>query len=96
MKYRANKRGAIFQTVPSRKISKSGFPLSYCNNFTTDIGRLTPVMCQDVIPGDTFRLNDVIMVRFMPMLSPVMGRINCTLRYFSCLSVFFGTSSRIL
>lgn len=82
MKYRKNKRGALFQTAPVRKIPKSGFDLSYFNATTTDIGRLTPVMCQDVIPGDTFKLNDVVLVRFMPMLSPVMGKIDCTIRYF--------------
>lgn len=82
MKHRTSKRGALFQTAPNAKIPKSGFSLSYMNTLTTDIGRLTPVMCQDVLPGDTFKLNDIILTRFLPMLSPVMGKINCTLRYF--------------
>lgn len=82
MKHRTSKRGALFQTAPNAKIPKSGFPLSYMNTLTTDIGRLTPVMCQDVLPGDTFKLSDIVLTRFLPMLSPVMGKINCTLRYF--------------
>lgn len=82
MKHRTSKRGALFQTAPNAKIPKSGFSLSYMNTLTTDIGRLTPVMCQDVLPGDTFKLNDIVLTRFLPMLSPVMGKINCTLRYF--------------
>lgn len=76
------KRGQIFSTTPINRLKKSAFPLDYFNQLTTEMARLTPVMCQEVLPGDTISNKDVVMTRLLPMLSPAFGRIDCTIRYF--------------
>lgn len=76
------KRGQIFSTTPTNRLKKSAFPLDNFNQLTTEMARLTPVMCQEVLPGDTMSNKDVVMTRVMPMLSPAFGRIDCTIRYF--------------
>lgn len=76
------KRGQIFSTTPTNRLKKSAFPLDNFNQLTTEMARLTPVMCQEVLPGDTMSNKDVVMTRLLPMLSPAFGRIDCTIRYF--------------
>jgi hypothetical protein len=46
------------------------------------MGQLTPIFIQDVLPGDKFRVNSEIFLRFAPLLAPVMHQINCYVHYF--------------
>lgn len=47
-----------------------------------DMARLVPFICQEVVPGDKFRVNSEVMIRLAPMVSPVMHRINVFTHYF--------------
>lgn len=46
---------------------------------TTDMGKLIPVQCIDVLPGDTMQLETSALIRVSPMLAPVMHP--CTVRF---------------
>lgn len=46
------------------------------------MGELVPIFCQDVVPGDTFKLNTEILARFAPLVAPVMHRINMYTHFF--------------
>ena len=46
---------------------------------TMDMGRLVPVQVQEVLPGDTMRLETSALVRVSPMLAPVMHPV--TIRF---------------
>ena len=46
------------------------------------MGMLYPMLVQDVIPGDRFRVKSEIMMRLAPMLAPVMHRVNVYTHYF--------------
>lgn len=46
------------------------------------MGQLTPVMCMEVLPGDKFSIGADQLIRFAPMVAPVMHRYNSTIHYF--------------
>lgn len=46
------------------------------------MGNLTPVMCMEVMPGDSFKIGADQLIRFAPLIAPVMHRFNSTIHYF--------------
>lgn len=72
----------IFEQVPSAQVQANYFDLSHDHKLTTDMGRLTPVLLQEVIPGDTFNIQSEVLVKLAPLLSPIMHRIDVTIHYF--------------
>lgn len=62
------------------KLSK--FDLSHEHKLTCDMGKLVPVMCTEVMPGDTFSCNSDMFLRLMPLASPMMHRVDCYVHYF--------------
>lgn len=72
----------IFEQVPAAKVSTNSFDLSHDHKLTTDMGRLTPILCQEVIPGDTWDITTECLIRFAPLLSPIMHRVDVTVHYF--------------
>lgn len=47
-----------------------------------DIGRLTPCCVIDCIPGDRIKITPETMLRFSPLISPVMSRVDVYTHYF--------------
>lgn len=72
----------IFETVPQAKVDSNTFDLSFDHKLTTDMGRLTPVLLQEIIPGDKFNIQSEVMVRLAPLLAPIMHRVDVTMHYF--------------
>lgn len=72
----------LFTSTPVRKPKRSNFDLSHEVKLSTEFGRLTPILCEDVVPGDTFKLKTEIFVRLAPMLAPIMHRVNVTTHFF--------------
>lgn len=68
--------------VRSLKPGRSSFDLSYAKILTCDMGQLIPIMCDEVVPGDTFKLGAEIVVRFQPMVAPTVHEINVYTHYF--------------
>jgi hypothetical protein len=46
------------------------------------MGNLIPVLCQETLPGDSFQIGAEALVRFAPLLAPIMHRVDVTLHYF--------------
>lgn len=57
------------------------FDLSHDVKLSCNMGELIPIMATDVVPGDRFSIQNEHMVRFSPLVSPVMHRINTTTHY---------------
>lgn len=72
----------LFQQIVGNKPRKNAFDLSHERKFSMDMGELVPMLCEDVIPGDTFQINTEVMIRFAPMLAPIMHRINVYTHFF--------------
>jgi len=71
-----------FYNVGGLRPSKSFFNLSYKKKFNCDMGQLIPVMCDEVVPGDIVKIGNDVVVRFEPMVAPVMDDIWLKVRYF--------------
>lgn len=46
------------------------------------MGDLVPIMCMEVLPGDSFRVNSEIFARLQALASPVMHRVNLWTHFF--------------
>lgn len=73
---------SIFSSIRVSKPKRSNFDLSHDVKLTTEFGRLTPFMCTEVMPGDTFNVNSSVFARMAPMLAPIMSRVDLYTHYF--------------
>lgn len=72
----------VFQSTPIRRIRRNSFDLSHDVKFSGTMGKLIPTLIQEVLPGDSFKINSENLIRFAPMVSPVMHSIKCFTHYF--------------
>lgn len=64
------------------KPKKNNFDLSHEVKMTGNMGDLYPCYIQDVVPGDSFKVNTQQLVRFSPLLAPMMHNVDFKLDYF--------------
>lgn len=72
----------IFNKVKLTMPGRSVFDLSHERKFSMNMGELIPIFCEDVVPGDTFKMNTEVLMRLAPMISPVMHRVNVYTHFF--------------
>lgn len=72
----------VFNRVGSLRPGRSVFDLSYEKKLTCDMGQLIPVMCDEVVPGDTFKIGNQVVIRFQPLVAPIMHEVNVYTHYF--------------
>nr|WAE43359.1 MAG: major capsid protein [Microviridae sp.] len=72
----------LFNEVKLKKIRRNAFDLSHEKKLSMDMGSLVPIYLQEVVPGDKFKVNTEVLVRFAPMLAPLMHRVNVFTHYF--------------
>ena len=72
-----------FKTKPPvEKSNRNTFDLSHNANFTAKFGKLYPVLCQEVLPGDSFEIEGSLGLRLMPLSFPVQSRMRADVHYF--------------
>ena len=69
-------KNTLFKNVPIPTPSKSSFDLSHEVKLTGKIGRLIPIYWQDCVPGDSFRIKNEVLVKFAPILAPILHRVD--------------------
>lgn len=69
------------KTGPTR-VGRSIFNLNYSKLFTCDMGQLIPVMHDEVVPGDIFKISNQVILRMQPMVAPLLHEINVYTHYF--------------
>lgn len=62
--------------------SRSIFDLTHERKLSCEMGKLVPILCEEVVPGDTFKVKTDMLIRLAPMLAPVMHRMNAFTHYF--------------
>lgn len=72
----------IFNSVRVKLQKKNKFNLSYATRLTTEFGRLTPFMCEEVLPNDSFKISSAMRCQFAPMKFPVMQKFTAYMHYF--------------
>ena len=73
---------SIFNEIKVNKPSSNTFNLSHDRKMSLNMGTLTPTLVMDVLPGDKIKLSSTQMLRFAPMLAPVMHRIDVFQHFF--------------
>ena len=72
----------LFNSVQLVKPKKNVFDLSHDFKFSGDMGNLIPILVNECIPGDNYNISCEAMVRFAPMLAPIMHRVDVSMHYF--------------
>lgn len=72
----------LFNTIRIKKPKRNKFNLSHDVKLSMRMGELIPIFCQDVVPGDTFKLNTELLIRLAPLAAPLMHRINVYTHFF--------------
>ena len=62
--------------------NRSVFDLTHEVKFSCEMGKLVPIMLEEVVPGDTFKVKTDMMVRLAAMLAPMMHRVNVFTHFF--------------
>lgn len=68
--------------VRSKPPKRNSFDLSKQSFNTTEFGKILPVLCQEVIAGDSFEIDSSVACRAMPTVFPLQTRIRASLSYF--------------
>lgn len=66
----------IFQSVVSSKKRYNNFALGREVLTSGQIGKLIPIQCDEVVPGDRFKMSAAFLCRFSPLSAPAMARFN--------------------
>ena len=72
----------IFKKTNGIMPGRSTFDLSYEKKFDCDMGELIPIMCDEVVPGDFFKVGNELVIRFQPLVAPILHEINAYVHYF--------------
>ena len=72
----------IFNSIQLKKPKKNFFDLTHDVKLSADMGQLTPILTLEVVPGDSIEIGCESIIRFAPMVAPVMHRMDVTMHYF--------------
>ena len=73
---------SVFSSVNANRPRRSSFNLSYEKKFDCDMGQLIPVMCDEVVPGDLFKIDNQVVCRLQPTLAPILQEVSVFVHYF--------------
>lgn len=71
-----------FTQIKALRPGRSVFNLNYEKKFDCDMGKLIPVACEEMVPGDTFKISNECVIRFQPLVAPILHEVNCYVHYF--------------
>lgn len=72
----------VFDSVLVPRPKSSRFDLSHDVKTSGSFGTLIPIMCRDMLPGTTFKMQQEVFLRAMPLVTPVMHNVNCYVHNF--------------
>jgi len=72
----------LFDSIRLRRPKLNKFNLSHERKLTMNMGDLVPILFEEVLPGDKFRVSPEILIRLAPMLAPVYARCNAKVEFF--------------
>lgn len=72
----------LFNSIQVKKPKKSLFDLSHDVKLSMNMGQLIPICNMECVPGDKFKIGAETLVRFAPMIAPMMHRVDAYIHYF--------------
>lgn len=73
---------SIFSKIQVERPRRSLFNLSHTRSFDCEMGQCIPVLIEEVMPGDKFKLGNEFIVRFQPTVAPIPDNIDVKVDYF--------------
>jgi hypothetical protein len=64
------------------KLKRNAFNLSHERKFTGQMGILYPILCEEVLPGDSWKIKSEFLCRLSPLATPMMARVDIHTHYF--------------
>ena len=65
----------VYKHIGALHPRRTAFNNSYTKQFNCDMGQLIPVYCEEMIPGDHHTLGMEAVVRFQPMIAPLLHEV---------------------
>jgi hypothetical protein len=72
----------LFNSIKLERPKKNVFDLTHDVKLSADMGNLTPILTLECVPGDKFELGCESLIRFSPLIAPVMHRMDVSMHYF--------------
>lgn len=72
----------LFNSIKVQSQKSNSFDLSHDVKGSYEMGKLYPVMVLEALPGDKFNISCESLLRFSPLVAPVMHRMDVTVHYF--------------
>lgn len=73
---------SIFTQIELQKPRSNVFDLSHDRKYSGKMGPLYPCLVMDLVPGDQVTIKGSTMIRFAPLIAPIMHRVNLYTHYF--------------
>lgn len=74
--------GNVFQSIQLVRPQRSTFDMSYDHKLSLKMGELVPVNVMECMPGDKIRMSSEAMLRMMPMITPIMHKVDVFIHHF--------------
>ena len=72
----------LFNSIKLTRPKSNVFDLTHDVKLTANMGNLTPICALDCVPGDKFKIDAESLIRFAPLIAPVMHRMDVSMHYF--------------
>lgn len=72
----------LFTSVEGKVPKRSKFRMNHQAKLTMEMGELVPIFCQDVLPGDRWRVSTQQLIRFAPMIAPLMSDVDAYVHFY--------------
>ena len=66
----------LFNSIRVPKLKRNKFNLSHDVCLTSEFGKLVPILCEEVLPGETYKLSTQQLVRLAPLKAPYMSAVD--------------------
>ena len=73
---------SIFSKVAMPKPASNQFDLSHDRKFSMKLGEITPILINECVPGDKFNISSTNLLRFAPLIAPVMHQSSVYIHFF--------------
>lgn len=71
-----------FSNLPTAEVDRSTFDMSHPWKGTMQTYEITPMLCMEILPGDTFNVNSTVFMRLATPLKPIMDNLTADIHYF--------------
>lgn len=82
---------SVFVNTQGLYQRRRAYNMSYRNDFTCNIGEMIPVYWQDLMPNSSWSCRTHGLIRFMPLLAPIMDNIDFYIHFWQApLRILYG------